>query len=218
MYVNILDTMSIYIIRIHQNWWYTRNKIGTTALSISWWRHLVEQFSALLALCAGNSPVIGEFPAQRPVTGSFDVYFAWINAWVKNGEACDLRRHYTHYDVIVMFMGRTLDIKSAYHGGIHTYTYIRICIYIYHIINCIDQLWLTLKFASFSIYTSISLPSIPHPIGCWRTCLVQNHRPISFFFHSLFGPTTTDISKLRITGPLWEQSTSALLFLFTNGQ
>ena len=31
--------------------------------------------SALLALCAGNSPVPGEFPAQRPVTRSFDVFF-----------------------------------------------------------------------------------------------------------------------------------------------
>ena len=29
----------------------------------------------LLALCAGNSLVIGEFPAQRPVTRSFDVFF-----------------------------------------------------------------------------------------------------------------------------------------------
>ena len=32
-------------------------------------------FSALLALCAGNSPGTGEFPAQRPVTRSFDVFF-----------------------------------------------------------------------------------------------------------------------------------------------
>ena len=39
------------------------------------WRHQIETFSALLALCAGNSPVIGEFPAQRPVTQSFDVSF-----------------------------------------------------------------------------------------------------------------------------------------------
>ena len=40
-----------------------------------WWRHKMEAFSALLALCAGNSPVTGEFPSQRPVTGSFDVFF-----------------------------------------------------------------------------------------------------------------------------------------------
>ena len=35
----------------------------------------METFSALLAICAGNSPVPGEFPAQRPVTRSFDVFF-----------------------------------------------------------------------------------------------------------------------------------------------
>ena len=29
------------------------------------WRHQMETFSALLTLCVGNSPVTGEFPAQR---------------------------------------------------------------------------------------------------------------------------------------------------------
>ena len=38
------------------------------------WHHQVETFPALLALCAGNSPVTGEFPSQRPVTRSFDVF------------------------------------------------------------------------------------------------------------------------------------------------
>ena len=41
----------------------------------SWWRHPMETFSALMAICAGNSPVTGEFPAQRLVTRSFDVFF-----------------------------------------------------------------------------------------------------------------------------------------------
>ena len=41
----------------------------------SWWHHQMETFSALLAICAGNSPVPGEFPARRPVTRSFDVFF-----------------------------------------------------------------------------------------------------------------------------------------------
>ena len=40
-----------------------------------WWRHQMETFSALLAICAGNSPVPGELPAQRPVTRSFDIFF-----------------------------------------------------------------------------------------------------------------------------------------------
>ena len=35
----------------------------------------METFSALLAICAGNSPVSGEFPAQMPVTRGFDVFF-----------------------------------------------------------------------------------------------------------------------------------------------
>ena len=43
--------------------------------SYAWWRHQMETFSALLVLGAGNSPVPGEFPAQRPVTRSFDVLF-----------------------------------------------------------------------------------------------------------------------------------------------
>ena len=37
---------------------------------LTWWRHQMEKFPALLAICAGNS-----FPAQRPVTLSFDVHF-----------------------------------------------------------------------------------------------------------------------------------------------
>ena len=35
----------------------------------------METFSALLAICAGNSPVPVEFPAQRAVMRSFDVFF-----------------------------------------------------------------------------------------------------------------------------------------------
>ena len=41
----------------------------------SWWRHQMETLSALLTICAGNSPVPGDFPAQRPVTRSFDIFF-----------------------------------------------------------------------------------------------------------------------------------------------
>ena len=38
---------------------------------------------ALLALCAGNSPGTGEFPTQRPVTWSFDVFFDLCpNRWL----------------------------------------------------------------------------------------------------------------------------------------
>ena len=62
----------------------------------------METFSASLAICAGNSPVTGEFPAQRPVKRSFDIFSdLHQNVWV-NTSASDLRRYYAHYDVIVM--------------------------------------------------------------------------------------------------------------------
>ena len=57
-------------------------------------------FSALLALCAGNSPVTSEYPSQRSATRRFDVFL--INGWVKNRDAGGLRRHSAHYDAIVM--------------------------------------------------------------------------------------------------------------------
>ena len=46
----------------------------------------------------------GEFPSQRPVSGAlmFPLICAWINGWVNNRKAGDLRRHRTHYDVSVM--------------------------------------------------------------------------------------------------------------------
>ena len=49
---------------------------GVTLLtnSYSWWRYQIQTFPALLAICAGNSPVTGELPTQRPVTQSFDVF------------------------------------------------------------------------------------------------------------------------------------------------
>ena len=52
-------------------WWI----ITSIIKSETWWRHQMETFSALLAIYAGNSPVSGDFPAQRPVTRSFDIFF-----------------------------------------------------------------------------------------------------------------------------------------------
>ena len=72
-------------------------------ISSSGWRHQMETFSAWLAICAGNSPVTGVFPSQKPVTRSFgSLICAWINGWVNNRAAGNLRRHRAHYDVSVM--------------------------------------------------------------------------------------------------------------------
>ena len=69
-----------------------------------WWRHQMETFSALLAICAGNSP----FPVNSPHKGQwrgalmFSKICVWINGWVNNREAGDLRRYRANYEVIVM--------------------------------------------------------------------------------------------------------------------
>ena len=82
--------------------------IGACTISLCswvmiWWRHQMKTLSAFLAICA--SLVTGEFPAKRPVTRGFDVFFdlrLYKNGWLKNREAGDLRRHRTQYDVIIM--------------------------------------------------------------------------------------------------------------------
>ena len=99
---------------------FDRVKLGwsITDKAPSWWRHQMEIFSALLALCAGNSPVTGEFPVKRPVTRSFYVFFdlhpEFINDWVNNGAAGDLRRHHAHCDVIVMIEQGSVIIRSRW--------------------------------------------------------------------------------------------------------
>ena len=71
---------------------------------ITWLRHQMETFSALLAICTGNSPVHPEFPHKGQWRGAlmFPLICAWINGWVNNRKAGDLRRYSTHCDVTVM--------------------------------------------------------------------------------------------------------------------
>ena len=87
----------------------------------TWWRHQMETFSAWLAICAGNSPVPGEFPVQRPVMRSltFSLICVWIKGWVNNREAGDLRSYRTHYDVIVMDLWENLDAIRSHIWRIH---------------------------------------------------------------------------------------------------
>ena len=72
------------------------------------WRNQVETFSALLALCAGNSPVTGEFPSQRPLTRNCDIFCdLCLNKRLSKqswGWWFELRRHRAHYYAIVMLI------------------------------------------------------------------------------------------------------------------
>ena len=81
--------------------------------SYTWWRHQMETFAALLALCAGNSPVPVNSPHKGQWRGAlmFSLIYAWINDWVNNREAGDLIRHRGHYDVIVMIWSRQQQLS-----------------------------------------------------------------------------------------------------------
>ena len=80
----------------------------------------MEAFSALLALCVGNSPVPVNSPHRGQWRGAlmFSLICARIKDWVNNREAGDLRRHHGHYDVNVMNKNVLLTLTSM-------------CLYIY---------------------------------------------------------------------------------------
>ena len=73
-----------------------------------WWRHQMEKFSALLAFVRGihRSPVTSPHKGQWRRALMFSLICVWINGWVHNREAGDLRRNQAHYDVIVMTMSQ----------------------------------------------------------------------------------------------------------------
>ena len=63
----------------------------------------METFSALLALCAGNSPVTGEDPSQRLSALMFSLLYAWISDLLNHRDADALRRHRANHDVNIVF-------------------------------------------------------------------------------------------------------------------
>ena len=78
--------------------------VSWPGLDYTWWRHQMETFSTLLAICAGNSPVPVNSPHKGQWRGAlvFSLICARKNGWVNNRETGDLRRHRDHYDVTVM--------------------------------------------------------------------------------------------------------------------
>ena len=86
---------------------YPIHTIWMRVKSTAWWRHQMETFSPLLGLCVGNSPVTDDFPTQRPVTRSFEVFFD-LRMNQQLSKHCSRRWFETssrHYDVTVMEYG-----------------------------------------------------------------------------------------------------------------
>ena len=80
---------------------------------MTWWRHQMETFSASLAI----SPHKGQWRGAL----MFSLICIWINDWVKNGEAGDLRRYGAHYDVIVMRYG-IFQLPGSLYTRVHDHS------------------------------------------------------------------------------------------------
>ena len=82
---------------------------------LSWWRHQMETFSVLLALCVGNSSVAGEFPAHK----GFDVFFHLrLNKWLSKqswGWWLEIPLHplWCHCNAIILLTNGSFQVEAA---------------------------------------------------------------------------------------------------------
>ena len=84
----------------------------------------METFSALLAICVGNSLVTGEFTAQNPVTWSFDIFF-------------DLRRNKHLSNQLRGWLFETPSRQLWRHCNDDS---VSLCIYVYDISMCYSSI------------------------------------------------------------------------------
>ena len=136
----------------------------------------METFSALPALCAGNSPVPVSSPHKGQWRGALmsSLICAWINDWVNNREAGDLRRHRGHYDVNVMSVEMpviTATVTSHWMSLLARQIYVDFCA------------------RSRSLWWRHN--------GCDS---VSNHQPRDCLLNRLFRRRSKKTSKLRVTG------------------
>ena len=138
----------------------------------TWWRHQMETFSALLAICVGNSPAIGEFPAQRPVTRSFGVFFdPRLNERV---------RKHKNISIIYIITPRWYDTGSWNICSCKTRSYL------YYIVNVMGTWWW-------------KEPGHQQPWHwlCW-TGIIRPRTLRVFFFHMAFDVEVVYVSYLTL--------------------
>ena len=97
-----------------------------------WWCHQMYTLSALLAICAGNSPVTGEFLSQRPMTRSFDVFFdlrlnkllskQWWGRWLETPSRplwCHYNARHVQHRVKINCVHKVPELRHVHVGGGH---------------------------------------------------------------------------------------------------
>ena len=81
-----------------------RSNWGPWQYKLSWWRHHMEHFPCNCPFVRGihRSPVYSRHKGQWRGALMLSLICVWINDWVNNCEAGDLRHYRAHYDVIVV--------------------------------------------------------------------------------------------------------------------
>ena len=129
----------------------------------------METFPALLTIFAGNSPVPGEFPAQRPEWRGalmFSLICIWINGWVNSREAGDLRRYRAHYDVTE----KPWNMCSGLLWYVLSWLYHQLLVHLCYLINHVQLVtWLGLG------NLTIAPVTMKQPWWIWIKQLIFNH-------------------------------------------
>ena len=76
------------------------------------WKHFPRYWPSVRGI--HRSPVNSPHKGQWRGALMFSLIYAWINDWVTNGEAGDLRGHRAHYDVIVMGLANEYLLATKY--------------------------------------------------------------------------------------------------------
>ena len=98
-----LKMKPIYYSRIEAEW---RIYLFQPMLFMVYWLMMTSSYGDIFRVTGHLWP-----PVNSPYKGQwrgalvFSLICAWINCWVNNCEAGDLRRHRAHYDIIVITLG-----------------------------------------------------------------------------------------------------------------
>ena len=99
-----------HVIEIHHGVEINRTNLHDDVIN---WKHFLRNWPFVREI--HRSPV--NFPHNGQWRGAlmFSLIHAWINDWVNNREAGDLRRQHGHYDVIVMYAVNTTTTDNLAH-------------------------------------------------------------------------------------------------------
>ena len=177
----------------------------------------METFSMLLAICAGNSLVTGEFPAQRPVTRSFDVSFdlrlnkrlckqswGWWSETPPRSlwHQCNDMTHYS-YEMIMMLNGALWDTHNR-HSRAPPWQLWRIISYVQiHTYPCVSST----KVWYFPYMCSVRISLLHRDMGSVFTdlsCICSGiDTPIARLMGPTWGPSGADRIQVGPMLALW---------------